>query len=61
VIYEQQAKNGIDATGRDIQVMNGDVLGVEAVVKQGLSWRDMFSVVAAFASVALAVERLAGG
>ncbi len=60
VIYEQKAKNGVNATGRDIQVMNGDVLGVEAVVKQGLSWRDLFSVITAFASVALAVERITG-
>lgn len=58
VIYEQKATNGIDATGRDIQVMEGDVLGVEAVTKQRLSWRDLFSVVTAFASVALAVERI---
>jgi hypothetical protein len=60
MIYEQKTMNGVDATGRGMQVMDGDVLGVEAVVKQGLSWRDLFSVVAAFASVALAVERITG-
>jgi hypothetical protein len=58
VIYEQKATNGIDASGRDIQIMEGDVLGVEATLKQGLSWRDLFSVVTAFASVALAVDRI---
>lgn len=58
VIYEQSVKNGVDASGRDIQIMEGDVLGVEAVTKTGFSWRDLFSVVTAFASVALAVERI---
>ncbi|MBO6577014.1 MAG: SLBB domain-containing protein [Rhodothermales bacterium] len=60
VIYEQKAKNTVDAGGRDIQIMEGDVLAIESVVKQGLSWRDMFSVIAAFASVALAIERITG-
>jgi NADH:ubiquinone oxidoreductase subunit F (NADH-binding) len=58
VIYEQKVTNGIDASGREIQIMEGDVLAVESVVRQGFSFRDMFSVIAAFASVALAIERL---
>jgi SLBB domain len=58
VIYEKSATNGIDASGRDIQIMTGDVLEVQSVIKQGFSWRDLFSVIAALASVSLAVERL---
>ncbi len=58
IIYEQKVTNGIDASGRGIQVMDGDVLSVETVIRQGFSFRDMFSVIAAFASVALAIDRL---
>ena len=42
----------------DPVLADGDVIAIESVVKQGFSWRDLFPVVAAVASVTLAVERL---
>ena len=44
VIYEQKATNGIDASGRDIQIMEGDVLGVESEVLASLDTPRLFEV-----------------
>ena len=58
-VFESEMANEILAFGADVEVMEGDVLTVETVERVGIGWRDIFPVVAAIASVTLAVERLA--
>lgn len=59
MVYEATMENEILSLTDDPGIQEGDVLTVETVEKPGLSWRDIFPVVAAVASVALAVDRLA--
>jgi len=53
-------ENQVLALETDPILETGDVLTVETVERRGFSWRDVFPVVAAVASVALAAERLSG-
>lgn len=59
VVFETTMENSILSLDDDPEILAGDLLTVETVERAGLSWRDVFPVVAAVASVALAVERLA--
>src|SRR5690606_15204560 len=59
VAFEIEMQNEILALSPDPVLVAGDVLTVDTVERAGLSWRDVFPVVAAVASVTLAVERLA--
>jgi hypothetical protein len=52
-------QNEILSLTPDPVLVAGDVLTVDTVERAGLTWRDVFPVVAAVASVTLAVERLA--
>ena len=58
VIYETSMENQIIVTNEDPVLQSGDVLSVESVIRQGISWRDVFPVVAAVASLALAIDRI---
>ena len=58
VIFEDVMENEIFASAEDPVLQEGDVLTVETIVRQRFSWRDLFPVIAAVASVALAVERV---
>ncbi|MCB0720455.1 MAG: SLBB domain-containing protein [Bacteroidetes bacterium] len=59
-IVDFTMENQVLALEMDPVLEMGDVLTVETVERRGFSWRDVFPVVAAVASVALAAERLAG-
>ncbi len=59
VVFETTMENAILSLDDDPEILAGDLLTVETVERAGLSWRDVFPVVAAVASVTLAVERLA--
>lgn len=52
-------ENQVLALEVDPELETGDVLTVETVERRRFSWRDAFPIVAAVASVALAVERVA--
>lgn len=58
VAFEIEMENEILSLSPDPVLEAGDVLTVDTVQRAGLSWRDVFPVVAAVASVTLAVERL---
>jgi len=58
VAYETSMENQIVITSEDPVLQSGDVLSVESVLRKGITWRDVFPVVAAVASVALAIERI---
>ena len=60
VVYEATMDDEIFAMEEDPVLQEGDVLTVETIVRQRLSWRDVFPVVAAVGTVALTVERLFG-
>lgn len=58
VVVETIMENDVTTLDADPELMEGDVLTVEATIRQRFSWRDAFPIVAAIASVALAVERI---
>ena len=55
---ETVMENEILALHEDPVLIEGDMITSETVLKRGVTWRDLFPVVAAVASVALAVERI---
>ena len=57
-VFESTMANEVLAADEDPVLQEGDVLTVETVVTRRFSWRDVFPIVAAVASVALAVERI---
>ena len=57
-VFESIMENEILVSDEDPVLQEGDVLAVEILVEQRFSWRDVFPIVAAVASVALAVERV---
>ena len=59
IAFETEMQNEILSLSPDPVLVAGDVLTVDTVERAGLTWRDVFPVVAAVASVTLAVERLA--
>lgn len=59
LLWETEMENELTAADDDLTVQEGDVVTVETVVRQRFSWRDVFSVVAAVGTVAIAIERLA--
>ena len=58
VQLETVMENEILALHEDPVLIEGDMITSETVLKRGVTWRDLFPVVAAVASVALAVERI---
>lgn len=58
IMLETVMENEILSLDSDPVLAEGDMITSETVLKRGLSWRDIFPVVAAVASVALAVERI---
>ncbi len=58
VVFENTMANEVFASEENPVLQEGDVLTVETVVTRRFSWRDVFPIVAAVASVALAVERI---
>ncbi len=58
VMLETVMDNEILSLANDPVLAEGDMITSDTVLKRGLSWRDVFPVVAAVASVALAVERI---
>ena len=59
VIYATEMENEILATGEDPVIQEGDVVTIETVLRQRISWRDIFPVIAAVGTVAIAIERIA--
>lgn len=57
-VFESVMENDIAVASEDPVLQEGDVLTVETVLRQGFSWRDIFPVVGAAASMALIIERL---
>ena len=60
MVLDAFMENDVLALGEDPVLQDGDVLTVNTVERQRISWRDLFPVIAAVASVALAVERISG-
>ncbi len=58
VVVETIMENDVTVLTADPELQQGDVLTVESTIRQRFSWRDAFPIVAAVASVALAVERI---
>jgi protein involved in polysaccharide export with SLBB domain len=58
IVFETTMENEILSLETDPALQSGDVLTVETVERAGVSWRDVFPVIAAVASVALAAERV---
>ncbi len=57
-IFNSVMENEVVVAAEDPVLQEGDVLTVETVTRQRLSWRDLFPVVGAAASMALIIERL---
>lgn len=57
-IFEMVMVDEIFAAPDDPVLLERDVLTIETEVRQGFSFRDAFPIVAAFASVALAIDRI---
>ena len=57
-VFESLMENEILVSDDDPVLQEGDVLAVEILVRQRFSWKDAFPIVAAIASVALAIERV---
>lgn len=58
LIKESVGAEVLDPSGGDPEIAAGDIVLVESVVRQGVTWRDIFPIVGAVASVTLIVERL---
>ena len=58
VVFESVMEDEILATDEDPVLQEGDIVTVEVVVRQRFSWRDALTIVAAVASVSVAVDRL---
>lgn len=58
VIFESIMRNDIIVEDADPLLLEGDVLTVETVVRQGFGWRDLATIVGSGASLALILERL---
>ena len=58
VVFESIMENEILVSNEDPILEEGDVMTVEVLVRQRFSLRDVFPIVAAIGSVALAIERL---
>lgn len=58
VVFDTTMENELFATNADPELRAGDILVVETLVRQRLSWRDVFPIVGAAASVTLIIERL---
>ncbi|NNE35552.1 MAG: hypothetical protein HKN13_09955 [Rhodothermales bacterium] len=57
-ITEFVMENQVLALREDPELVTGDVVTVETVERRRISWRDIVPIVAAVASVALAVDRV---
>lgn len=57
-IFHSVMENEVVVADDDPVLQEGDVLTVETVTRQQLSWRDLFPVIGAAASMALIIERV---
>ncbi len=57
-IFETVMRNEVLVANEDPMLTNNDVLTVETKLQQKISWRDVFPIVAALGTVALAIERI---
>jgi len=58
VIFEALMKDDVVVSDQDPELVDGDVLTVETKLKQKFSLRDLFPIVAAIGTVALAIDRI---
>jgi len=58
VIYNTTMENRIVVRDEDPRLQDGDVLTMEAVVRQGLSWRDVFPIVSMVGTMVLIADRV---
>lgn len=59
LFLESEMENEVIAASQDPPLVDGDVVTVETVVRRRFSWRDVFPIVAAVGTVAIAIERIA--
>ena len=57
-VGETIMEDNVTVLSGDAELVAGDVLTVESTIKRRFSWRDVFPIVAAVASVTLALERV---
>ncbi len=58
VVFQEQMENSIAVSEEDPILLAGDILTVESVTRTSFSYRDLFPIIAAVASVSLIVDRL---
>ncbi len=58
VVYSTRMENQIIVRDEDPSLLDGDVLTMEAVVRQGLSWRDVFPIVSMVGTMVLIADRV---
>lgn len=59
IVFESEMENEVIATAEDPALLQADVVTVETTVRQRFIWRDVFPIIAAVGTVAIAIERLA--
>jgi len=57
-IFETTMRNEVLVSDEDPVLVGNDVLTIETKLQQKISWRDVFPIVAALGTVALAIERI---
>ncbi len=60
VVFNTVMENEIVVTDEDPVLQSDDVLSIEAIVKQGFRWRDVFPVVSMVATLTIAIDRFSG-
>ena len=58
LVFEKEMRNGIVGFDEDPVLLEGDVLTVDAVVKQGYTWRDYVPVATGAASVVIGLASI---
>ena len=58
LVFEKEMRNGVVGFDEDPVLQEGDVLTVDAVVKQGYTWRDYVPVATSAASVVIGIASI---
>lgn len=58
LVFDTSMENSIIVDDRNPVLQDGDVLAVESVVKQGVSWRDIFPVISSAFTLILIIDRI---
>jgi hypothetical protein len=57
-VYTISAVNAVPDVDQQLVMFEGDILSVETVTRTAFSWRDVFPIVGAIGTAALAIERI---